>query len=73
MMFALLMKSNDEVAVINVANMTMPALFIKEEDAMQVLYKNDLHHQCYVGRVRPEIYMVNNEDTRNPESNRGDD
>lgn len=67
-MFALLLKQTDEVAVIVIDNgLTMPALFVKKEDALATMYKNDLHDRCYISRVRPEIYMVNDENTTNPE------
>ncbi len=57
-MFAILMKSNREVAIIEVNGMTMPAIYVKEEDANRVLYKNDLDTQCTVGPIRAEIYDI---------------
>ncbi|AGB07064.1 hypothetical protein AVU32_gp205 [Vibrio phage ValKK3] len=67
MMFAILMKSNQEVAIIDLGDVTMPALYLKEQDALKVLYKNDLHEQCFVARVRPEIYIEGPDDSTNPE------
>lgn len=68
-MFAILMKSNQEVAIIDLGDVTMPALYMKEDDAMRVLYKNDLNEQCFVSKVRPEIYIEDPNDTTNSNSN----
>ncbi|UNA01953.1 hypothetical protein PVA8_264 [Vibrio phage PVA8] len=57
------MKSNQEVAIIDLGDVTMPALYMKEDDALRVLYKNDLHDRCFVARVRPEIYIEGPDDS----------
>ncbi|AIE13793.1 hypothetical protein [Vibrio phage nt-1] len=67
-MFAILMKSNQEVAIIDIGDVTMPALYMKEDDALRTLYKNDLYEKCFVARVRPEIYIDGgNNDSGNSE------
>lgn len=64
-MFAILMKSNHEVAIIDLGDVTMPALYMIEEHANKVLYKNDLDKQCYVAPVNPEIYIMGNDNDSN--------
>ena len=73
-MFAILMKSNHEVAIIDLGAVTMPALYMKEDHAMSVLYKNDLQELCYVAQVRPEIFIIEDEnDFTNSEQTKRDD
>ena len=64
-MFAILMKSSHEVAIIDIGEVTMPALYMKEEHASKVLYKNDLDSMCYVAQVNPKIYTMGSDDDSN--------
>ncbi|AUR85815.1 hypothetical protein NVP1081O_080 [Vibrio phage 1.081.O._10N.286.52.C2] len=66
-MFAILMKNNQEVAIIDLGDVIMPALYAKKDDAMQVLYKNDLQDRCFVASVRAEIHIEGNNDTTDSE------
>lgn len=64
-MFAILMKSNQEVAIIELDGVTMPAIYVKESDANRVLYKNDLDSDCFVGPIKAEIYIIEKEQGTN--------
>ncbi|QZI87388.1 hypothetical protein MYOV011v1_p0116 [Vibrio phage 6E35.1a] len=73
-MFAILMKSNHEVAIIDLGDVTMPALYVKEEDANKVLYKNDLNTHCYVAPVRADFFILGNtNDSANSTPTSGND
>lgn len=58
-MHAILIKETDQVAIINIGDtMSMPALFTEESHANETLYKNDLHEQCYVAEVFPQVFLI---------------
>ncbi|CAL9964321.1 hypothetical protein VPHK567_0089 [Vibrio phage K567] len=52
----------------------MPALYVKEEDANKVLYKNDLNTHCYVAPVRADFFILGNtNDSANSTPTSGND